>query len=53
MSRAAPFEGKEADIMATAQNLPDVQSFRDLAALRQRITDNMRQPDRTRTVRRR
>ena len=42
--------------MATAQNLPDVQSFRDLAALRQRITDNMRaarsDPNRAQEVKR-
>lgn len=40
---AAPLAGNEAGIFSTAADLPDVQSFRDLAALRSRITDAIRQ----------
>jgi hypothetical protein len=40
---AAPLAGNEAGIFSTAAALPDVQSFRDLAALRNRITDAIRQ----------
>lgn len=42
-SNAEPLAGKEAGIFETASNLPDVQSFRDLAALRGRVTDAIRQ----------
>ena len=40
---AAPLAGNEASIFQTAANLPPVQSFKDLAALRSRITDSIRQ----------
>jgi hypothetical protein len=40
---AAPLAGNEAGIFETASNLPAVQSFRDLGALRSRITDAIRQ----------
>lgn len=40
---AAPLAGDEAAIMQTAAKLPDVQSFRDLADLRGRLTDTIRQ----------
>ncbi len=39
---AAPPVGNEAGILQTAQGLPDVQSFQDLAALRSRLTDAIR-----------
>ena len=35
--------GKEAGILQTAQNLPDVQSFKDLKALRTRLTNALMQ----------
>lgn len=40
---AAPLAGNEAGIFETAAALPNVQSFRDLAALRGRLTDAIRQ----------
>lgn len=40
---AAPPVGNEAGIFQTASHLPEVQSFRDLGALRSRLTDAIRQ----------
>ena len=40
---AAPLAGNEAGIFSTAAALPSVQSFRDLTALRSRLTDAIRQ----------
>ncbi len=39
---AAPLAGAEAGVFKTAAELPDVQSFRDLSALRSRLTDAIR-----------
>lgn len=39
---AAPLAGNEAGIFQTASALPNVQSFRDLGALRSRLTDAIR-----------
>ena len=53
---AAPMAGAERQIFQTATQLPDVQSFRDLSALRQNITDTIRaarpDPARAQEVRR-
>ena len=53
---AAQPTGAEASILNTAANLPDVQSFKDLAALRQQVTDTIRGarsvPERAQEVRR-
>lgn len=40
---AAPLTGNEAGIFETAAALPNVQSFKDLGALRSRLTDAIRQ----------
>lgn len=40
---AAPLAGSEAGIFETAAALPNVQSFKDLGALRSRLTDAIRQ----------
>ena len=52
----APMAGAECQIFQTATQLPDVQSFRDLSALRQNITDTIRaarpDPARAQEVRR-
>jgi hypothetical protein len=40
---AAPLAGNEAGIFETAADLPNVQSFKDLGALRSRLTDAIRQ----------
>ena len=55
-ANAAPMAGAERQIFQTATQLPDVQSFRDLSALRQNITDTIRaarpDPARAQEVRR-
>ena len=55
-SNAGAMKGDEADIFRTATQLPDVQSFKDLSALKSRITDTIRaarpDPARAQEVRR-